>query len=66
MSKSYAAVQHAPRQISIDHLEGGKYVAQVSFWFADRGTAKQELERLCAADDVPAFSKYVVGLSDVK
>lgn len=66
MSKTYAAVQHAPQQISIDHLEGGKYVAQVSFWFSDRDAAKEELERLCAADAVPAFSKYVVGLADVK
>ena len=66
MSKTYAAVQHAPQQISIDHLEAGKYVAQVSFWFTDRAAAKAELERLCAADGVPAFSKYVVSLNEVK
>lgn len=65
MTKSYAAVQHAPQQISIDHLESGKYVAQVSFWFSNRGDAKAELERLCAEDGVPAYSKYVVGLSDL-
>jgi hypothetical protein len=66
MTKSYAAVQHAPQQISIDHLESGKHVAQVSFWFSSREAAKSELARLCAADGVPSFSKYVVGLSDVK
>jgi hypothetical protein len=66
MSKTYAAVQHAPQQISIDHLESGKYVAQVSFWFSSREDAKNELTRLCAADGVPAFSKYVVGMADVK
>ncbi len=66
MAKTYAAVQHAPQQISIDHLEAGKYVAQVSFWFSNRETAKNELARLCATDCVPAFSKYVVGLTDVK
>lgn len=64
--KTYAAVQHAPQQISIDHLENGKYVAQVSFWFRDRGSAKIELERLCAADGVPAQSRLVVGLSEVR
>ena len=66
MTKTYAAVQHAPQQISIDHLENGKYVSQISFWFADRGAAKTELNRLCAADSVPAFSKYVVGYSEIK
>jgi hypothetical protein len=65
MSKTYAAVQHSPQQISIDHLEGGKYVAQVSFWFSSREAAKEELIRLCTADNVPAFSKYVVSLADV-
>lgn len=66
MTKTYAAVQHAPQQISIDHLEDGRFVAQVSFWFSSREGAKAELARLCAADGVPAFSKYVQGLSDVK
>jgi hypothetical protein len=65
MAKTYAAVQHAPQQISIDHLENGKYVCQVSFWFSSRGAAKDELMRLCEADQVPAFSPYVVGLRDV-
>ncbi len=66
MTKTYAAVQHAPQQISIDHLENGKYVCQVSYWISNREAAKQELARLCAADNVPAFNKYVVGLSEVK
>lgn len=64
--KTYAAVQHAPQKISIDQLENGKYVCQVSFWFANRGDAKIELERLCSADNVLAYSKYVVGLSEIK
>lgn len=66
MSKTYAAVQHGPQQISIDHLESGKYVAQVSGMFSSRDAAKAELARLCAADGVPAFSKYVVALAEVK
>ncbi len=64
--KTYAAVQHGPQQISIDELIDGKYLSQVSFWFSDRGAAKAELARLCAADNVPMFSKYVVGLSEVR
>jgi len=66
MTKTYAAVQHAPQQISIDELLDGKYLCQVSFWFSNRGDAKTELQRLCEADGVPAYSKYVVGLTDVK
>ena len=65
MITTYAAVQHGPQQISIDRLENGRYVNQVSFWFADRGAAKAELNRLCATDNVPAFSRFIVGLSDV-
>jgi len=63
--KTYAAVQHAPQQISIDHLESGKYVCQMSYWFHSRGEAKTELARLCAADGVEPYSAYVVGLSEV-
>lgn len=65
MTKTYAAVQHAPQQISIDQLENGKYVCQMSFWFSNRGDAKDELNRLCAADNVPAQSKYVLARKDV-
>ena len=64
--KTYAAVQHGPQQISIDALLNGKYLHQVSFWFSSRGEAKAELERLCAADNVPAHSKYVVGFDEIK
>jgi len=64
--KTYAAVQHAPQQISIDHLENGKFVCQVSFWFSNRGDAKNELDRLCEKDGVQPFSKYTVGLREVK
>ena len=66
MSKTYAAVQHAPQQISIDYLEAGKFVSQVSFWFTSREAAKAELQRLCEVDQVEAFSKYVIGLSDIQ
>lgn len=65
MSTTYAAVQHAPQKISVDHIEGGRYVCQISFWFASRGAAKEELARLCAADGVPAFSKYVISMDDL-
>lgn len=65
MAKTYAAVQHAPQQISIDHLEDGRFISQVSFWFTSREAAKAELKRLCDVDQVKAFSTYVVGLSDV-
>jgi len=66
MSKTYAAVQHGPQQISIDELLNGKYLRQVSFWFNSRQAAKDELARLCEADSVPAFSRFVVALADVK
>ena len=66
MAKTYAAVQHAPQQISIDHLEDGRFINQVSFWFSSREAAKAELQRLCQVDQVQAFSQYVVGLSDIK
>ena len=66
MAKSYAAVQHAPQQFSIDHLEDGNFVNQVSFWFTSREAAKAELQRLCEVDQVQAFSRFVVGLSDIK
>lgn len=66
MTTTYAAVQHAPQRISIDQLINGKYVSQVSFWFSDRAAAKAELARLCAKDNVAPFSKYVVGLSEVR
>jgi len=65
MTKTYAAVQHAPQKISIDHLENGQFISQVSFWFSSREAAKVELKRLCDADEVQAFSAYVVGLSDI-
>jgi len=65
MTKTYAAVQHAPQKISIDHLENGQFISQVSFWFSSREAAKVELKRLCDADQVQAFSAYVVGLKDV-
>ena len=64
--KTYAAVQHGPQQISIDALLNGKYLHQVSYWFRDRATAKAELGRLCAADNVQAHSKYVIGLDEIK
>lgn len=63
--KTYAAVQHAPQKISIDEVFAGKYVSQISYWFSDRGSAKAELARLCAADKVEAFSPYVVGKKEV-
>lgn len=66
MAKTYAAVQHAPQQISIDQLEDGIFVSQVSFWFSSREAAKAELHRLCEVDQVQSFSWYVVGLSDIK
>lgn len=66
MTKTYAAVQHAPQQISIDHLEDGKFVSQVSFWFSSRAAAKDELKRLCDADQVEAFSATVIGLDEVR
>jgi hypothetical protein len=63
--ETYAAVQHAPQQISIDQLENGKYVCQVSFWFGSRDEAKAELKRLCEEDNVKPFSQFVIGLGDV-
>jgi hypothetical protein len=66
MAKTYAAEQHAPQQISIDHLEDGRLISQVSFWFISGEAAKAELQRLCQVDQVQAFSQYVVGLSDIK
>lgn len=63
--KTYAAVQHAPRQISIDCLIDGRYNHQVAFWFSSRGAAKAKLEQLCMADGVPAFSPRVIGLREV-
>jgi hypothetical protein len=62
--KTYAAVQHAPQKISIDHLENGQYVAQVSYWFSDRASAKAELARLCTNDGIPAFSRFVISRSE--
>lgn len=63
--KTYAAVQHAPQKISIDQLEDGKYICQQSYWFADRKSAKAELQRLCAQDGVLPESKYVMSKSEV-
>lgn len=65
MTTTYAAVQHGPQQISIDRLEAGKFVNQVSFWFASRGDAKAELERLCAADKIEPQSRYVLSRAEV-
>lgn len=64
--KTYAAVQHGQQQISIDALIDGKFLNQISFWFNSRDSAKFELARLCAADNVPAYSKYVVGYQLIK
>ena len=61
MTKTYAAVQHGPRQISIDELSNGKYLCQVSFWFNNRAAAKVELDRLSTTDGVPKFREFVIG-----
>lgn len=65
MTTTYAVVQHAAQQISIDRLESGKFVNQVSMWFPSRDAAKAELQRLCAADNVQAQSRYVLARKDV-
>jgi len=65
MTTTYAAVQHAPQQISIDALQDGKYLHQVSFWFSSREAAKAELQRLCVADNVQAQSRFVMSREQV-
>lgn len=63
--KTYAAIQHAPQKISIDQLEDGKYINQVSFWFNNRESAKEELQRLCEADNMQQYSKYILSKNEV-
>lgn len=59
---TYAAVQHAPQQISIDALLNGKYLHQVAFWYSSRGAAKAALADLCQRDGVQPFSSMVIAL----